>query len=114
MFGPDIDLISDLEVRCRQTMLVCLPLVSDLGFGDHSPESRVEFVEIHRVFSSASEGEVPFGVDGDRGVVGMSEVDLGVDTSLPWSVEEVRDERERIPILLSDFVETPVVDTQSE
>ena len=58
------------------------------------------------------EGRFPFITFVDTyEVVHMPEVDLGVDASLLHSVEEVRDERERIPILPGNFVETPVVHT---
>ena len=57
-------------------------------------------------------GGLPLVSGGDPNeIVGVSEVDLGIDPSLPRSVEEVRDERERIPILPSDFIEAPVVHT---
>ena len=47
-------------------------------------------------------------------VIHMPQIDFRIDASLPGSIEEVSDQRKRIPILLSDLVETSEVYTKSE
>ena len=47
-------------------------------------------------------------------VVGVSEVECSVDTSLSGGLEKVRDERKWIPIFLRDFVEATEIDTEVE
>ena len=44
----------------------------------------------------------------------MLEIEFGVVAGFGWSIEEVRDERNRIPILASDGIEATVVHTKSE
>ena len=65
----DIGLVSDLEVRSRETVFVCLDLVPGLRLSDVRPECRMEFVEVDGEFASASGGDVSFRVDGKSGMV---------------------------------------------
>ena len=47
-------------------------------------------------------------------VISMSEIKGSIDTCFASSIEEVRDERKRIAVLLGDFVETSKIHTESE
>ena len=47
-------------------------------------------------------------------MVGMPEVNLGVDLGMAGGVQKVRDEREWIAILFSDFVKASEVNAQPE
>ena len=47
-------------------------------------------------------------------VVGMSEVNLGIDSGLPRTVQEVRDEGKGVAVLPSDLIQTSVVDTETK
>ena len=47
-------------------------------------------------------------------MVGVAEVDLGVDTSFTGAVQKVRNEGKRIAILLGDLVECPEVDAETQ
>ncbi|KIK75127.1 hypothetical protein PAXRUDRAFT_173708 [Paxillus rubicundulus Ve08.2h10] len=61
------------------------------------------------------EGSLPFvsGHDVDK-MVGMPEVNFGVDFAVARGVEEDRDEREWIVVFLRDFVESSEVDAKAE
>jgi hypothetical protein len=64
---------------------------------------------------SGVEGGFRFVTFGDtHKVVGMSEVDFGVDASFPRGVEEVGDEWKGVSVFFGDLVKTMVIDTQSE
>ena len=61
------------------------------------------------------EGSLPFiSVGNANQVVSMSEIDLGVDFSTAWSIQEIRDVREWVSIFFCDFVESLEVDTEVE
>ncbi len=62
--GTDIGVVSDLEVRSWQTMLVGLDLVTGLSFGNMFSECGVEFVEVYGELLSPSGGEVTSRMDG--------------------------------------------------
>jgi len=47
-------------------------------------------------------------------MIRVLEVDLRVDCSMARRIQEVRDEREWVVILLTDFVEAPGIDTESK
>ena len=47
-------------------------------------------------------------------VISVAEVDLGVDTSLARSIEEVRNERKGIAVFLGNAVQSSEVDTEAE
>jgi len=47
-------------------------------------------------------------------VVSVTQVKFGIDTRLPGSIEEIRDEGKRIPVFPSDPVKTPIVDAKPE
>ena len=42
-------------------------------------------------------------------VVGMSEVNLGIDSGLPRTVQEIGDEGKRVAVLLSDTVKSAII-----
>jgi hypothetical protein len=44
----------------------------------------------------------------------VAQIEFGVDLSLGGSIEEIVDERERVPILFGDEVEFPIVDAEAE
>ncbi|KIK77801.1 hypothetical protein PAXRUDRAFT_163097, partial [Paxillus rubicundulus Ve08.2h10] len=64
---------------------------------------------------AGAEGSLPFisGCDVDK-MVGVPEIDLGIDFTTARGVKEVRDEREWVAVFLRDFVESLEVDTESE
>jgi hypothetical protein len=47
-------------------------------------------------------------------VIGVLEVDLGIDACFSGAVQQIRDQGERVTILLCDFVQTTEVNTESE
>ena len=47
-------------------------------------------------------------------VMSVAEVDLGVDTSLVRSIEEVRNERKGIAVFFGNAVQSSEVDTEAE
>ena len=64
---------------------------------------------------SCAEGGFPFvsGCDADQ-MIRVPEINLGIDTGLPRRIEEIGYQRKRIPILPSDFVESSIIDAESE
>ena len=60
-------------------------------------------------------GSLPFVTFGHSDqVICMLQINFCIDASLPGSVEKVRYQWKRIPILLSDLIETSEVNTESE
>jgi hypothetical protein len=47
-------------------------------------------------------------------MIGMAEINLGVDPCLFGSLEEVGDARKRVAVFLGEFVETAEVDAKTE
>ena len=61
------------------------------------------------------EGSLPFVSSGDPDkVVGVTEINLGVDTSFTGRVEKVGNEREWIAILFGDPIQTSEIDAEAE
>ena len=61
------------------------------------------------------EGCLPFVTFSDTDkVIGMAEIDLGVDAGFAGSIQEIGDERKGISVLLGDAVETSEVNTEME
>jgi len=62
-----------------------------------------------------AEGSFPFIARSNPDeMVGMPEVDLGVDLGMAGGVQKVGDEREWIAILFSDFVKASEVNAEAE
>jgi hypothetical protein len=62
----------------------------------------------------SEEGSLPFITFSNvYKVISMSEVNFGVESGFPGSVQEIRNQWEWITIFLGDLVEAPVVDTQA-
>jgi hypothetical protein len=47
-------------------------------------------------------------------MIGMSEVNLGIDLRFLWTFEQVRGAGKGIAVFLRDFIESSEVDAQSE
>ncbi len=62
--GSDIGVVSNLEVRSWEVMLVSLDLVMGLSFSDMFSECRVELVKVYGKLPSPGGGEVAFRMDG--------------------------------------------------
>ena len=77
-------------------------------------KSERHYQPFKRAVASA-ERRLPFvsGCDADQ-IIRMSEVDLGVDPSLPRCIQKIGDKWEWIPVLPSDLVESSVIDTETE
>ena len=58
-----VDGVSDLEIRSRQAVLICLSAIADLGRGDIGAEVAVELVEVHGEITGPGGGKVAFRVD---------------------------------------------------
>lgn len=100
--STDKDLISDAEFRCRKSVSVRLDLIARLSFGNVSPESGVEFLEVYGVLPGAGGGEVPLGVDGDCGVISLVRKERGNSGGRAQSivVRELREGQESRPVVL--------------
>jgi lipoprotein-anchoring transpeptidase ErfK/SrfK len=65
--------------------------------------------------TARSERGFPFVTFGDTNEMkGMSEINFGVDASFPRSIEEVRNERKWISVLLGNTVKAPIINTETE
>ena len=69
VFGPDIDGISDLEVRGRSPMLVGLNPVTFLSLRDVVSEFAVKLIQVYGVFPSPCGGQIPLRMHGNIGMV---------------------------------------------
>ncbi|KIO07652.1 hypothetical protein M404DRAFT_136010 [Pisolithus tinctorius Marx 270] len=89
-----IDELLESHRRVSQTEWHYPPLVRTIT----SAECRFPFISV---------------CDADQ-MIGMAEIDLGVDFSAAWRVKQVGDEQQRIAIFFRDFIESSIVYAEAE